>query len=68
MLAESGLPLRWPTTWATAREGRGAREGAQRMSILVDQATRVVVQGITGKEGAFHAARARNTARRSSAA
>lgn len=27
------------------------------MSILVDRRTRVVVQGITGKEGAFHAAR-----------
>ncbi len=27
------------------------------MSILVDRATRVVVQGITGREGAFHAAR-----------
>jgi succinyl-CoA synthetase alpha subunit len=27
------------------------------MAILVDKATRVVVQGITGKEGAFHAAR-----------
>ena len=27
------------------------------MSILVDKTTRVVVQGITGKEGAFHAAR-----------
>jgi succinyl-CoA synthetase alpha subunit len=27
------------------------------MSILVDTSTRVVVQGITGKEGAFHAAR-----------
>ena len=27
------------------------------MSILVDKETRVVVQGITGKEGAFHAAR-----------
>ncbi len=27
------------------------------MSILVDKATRVVVQGITGREGAFHAAR-----------
>ena len=24
------------------------------MSILVDENTRVVVQGITGKEGAFH--------------
>ena len=27
------------------------------MSILVDKNTRVLVQGITGKEGAFHAAR-----------
>ena len=27
------------------------------MPILVDTSTRVVVQGITGKEGAFHAAR-----------
>jgi len=27
------------------------------VSILVDRRTRVVVQGITGKEGAFHAAR-----------
>jgi succinyl-CoA synthetase alpha subunit len=27
------------------------------VSILVDRSTRVVVQGITGKEGAFHAAR-----------
>jgi succinyl-CoA synthetase alpha subunit len=29
------------------------------MSVLVDSATRVVVQGITGREGAFHAARCR---------
>src|SRR5260370_41041702 len=27
------------------------------MSILVDRTTKVLVQGITGKEGAFHAAR-----------
>src|SRR5438445_11768686 len=39
-------------------EGGGAREGAEAlMAILVDKSTRVVVQGITGKEGAFHAAR-----------
>jgi succinyl-CoA synthetase alpha subunit len=29
------------------------------VSVLVDRATRVVVQGITGREGAFHAARCR---------
>jgi succinyl-CoA synthetase alpha subunit len=29
------------------------------MSILVDRTTRVVVQGVTGREGAFHAARCR---------
>ncbi len=29
------------------------------MSVLVDKRTRVVVQGITGREGAFHAARCR---------
>ena len=29
------------------------------MSILVDESTRVVVQGITGKEGSFHAQRCR---------
>ena len=29
------------------------------MSILADKSTRVVVQGITGREGAFHAARCR---------
>jgi len=27
------------------------------VSVLVDRSTRVVVQGITGREGAFHAAR-----------
>ncbi|MDP8957326.1 MAG: succinate--CoA ligase subunit alpha, partial [Actinomycetota bacterium] len=29
------------------------------MSVLVDQTTKVVVQGITGKEGSFHAQRNR---------
>src|SRR5205823_4005814 len=37
-------------------QSRGAGEGIP-LSILVDKSTRVVVQGITGREGAFHAAR-----------
>src|SRR5262245_18472116 len=32
------------------------RVGAGCMSILIDEATRVIVQGITGREGAFHTA------------
>src|SRR5687767_3246987 len=42
------------STPPTADAGPGAPVP---MSILVDRNTRVVVQGITGKEGAFHAAR-----------
>ena len=38
------------------------------MSILVDKNTRVVVQGITGKEGTFHALRCKETGRASWAA
>ena len=38
------------------------------MSILVDKNTRVIVQGITGKEGSSTPRRAASTARRSSAA
>ena len=34
-----------------------AQDGALAMSILVDKRTKVFVQGITGKEGSFHAAR-----------
>ena len=33
------------------------------MSILIGRDTRLVVQGITGREGEFHAARCRPTAR-----
>src|SRR5204862_308162 len=39
-----------------AKSGRIRPTGRNDM-ILVDKSTRVVVQGITGKEGAFHAAR-----------
>ena len=35
------------------------------MSVLVNNDTRVVVQGITGKEGSFHARACANTAPRS---
>ena len=40
------------------REGRRGRNGAaggSRMSILVNSDTRLIVQGITGREGMFHA-------------
>ena len=30
------------------------------MAVLIDEGTRLVVQGITGKEGAFHALRNRS--------
>ena len=41
--------------WHEGRRGksRGAR-GWRAMSILVDKKTRVVVQGLTGREGSFH--------------
>src|SRR5262247_2025741 len=41
------------------RFGGGRASPLQSMSILVDRGTRVVVQGITRREGAFHAARCR---------
>src|SRR5207245_10904703 len=40
-------------------EGRGPG-GAAAMSILVDGESRVVVQGITGREGTFHARQCRD--------
>ena len=58
MLAESGLNFVIAEdmgSGAAKAVAAGARGAA--MSILVDKSTRVFVQGITGKEGAFHAAR-----------
>ena len=43
-------------------------EGDEAMSILVDKNTRLIVQGLTGREGTFHAKAAPSTAPRSSAA
>ena len=43
-----------------ARARRRAREGGRLMAILVTAETRLVVQGITGREGAFHATRNRD--------
>ncbi len=36
------------------REGRRAGQGAEPMSVLVDENTRLAVAGITGREGSFH--------------
>src|SRR5881628_3614519 len=60
-----GRPAARTASWGEASEGgrspppsEGGGAGAGRhMSILVDSSTRVVVQGITGREGTFHALR-----------
>ena len=45
-----------------AAKAVAASRGAAAMSILVGRETRLVVQGITGREGEFHAGRCRSTA------
>ena len=52
------------------RQGRGGRAGRRRrrVSILVGRETRLVVQGITGREGEFHARQMPTTAPTSSPA
>ena len=47
-------------------EGRRGIPGSGGVSILVGRDTRLVVQGITGREGEFHAGRMPRTARTSS--
>ena len=39
------------------RQGRRRREGSRLMSIWLDKNSRVIVQGITGREGGFHTSR-----------
>ena len=67
ILAESGLELITADTLGGSRaEGRGRLQGGARpasarligsrhMSILIDETTPVLVQGITGDKGTFHA-------------
>ena len=50
----------WDRGRRGGRRGRGARGGlgeGGRMSIIVSGASRVLVQGVTGREGAFHTRR-----------
>ncbi len=46
-----------PTRRGPAREARRPGSAATEMAILVDGASRVVVQGVTGREGSFHTQR-----------
>jgi succinyl-CoA synthetase beta subunit len=39
----------------SGRHGRRAGEGGQVMAVLLDRNTRLIVQGLTGREGTFHA-------------
>ena len=58
MLAESGLALITADDMGRARPRSSSwRGGRGAVSILVDRDTRVLVQGITGQEGTFHALR-----------
>src|SRR5207244_4788237 len=49
-----GRPELHPGGGHARRGGEGRRAGRSTMSILVDEKSRVVVQGITGREGTFH--------------
>ena len=57
MLADAQLPNVHveETMLGAAAEGRRARRGSAGMSILVGDDTRLVVSGLTGREGSFHA-------------
>ncbi len=55
ILKESGLNFIVAQTMKDAAEKVVAAAKGVRMSILVDKSTRLVVQGLTGREGTFHA-------------
>ena len=57
ILKDSGLNfLVGETMQDAAAESRRSGEGSEElMAVLVDKNTRLIVQGITGKEGTFHA-------------
>ena len=40
------------------KQSRGSRKSREHMAILLDKSTRLIVQGLTGKEGTFHAKQA----------
>ncbi len=71
MLAESGLNFTTADTMGEAADKVVALAipgGRSLMAVLLDKNTRLIVQGITGREGTFHAKAARRITRRSSAA
>ena len=56
MLAESGLNFTTADTMGEAADQRRRPgEGGPLMAVLLDQHTRLIVQGLTGREGTFHA-------------
>src|SRR6059036_488075 len=54
-------PRKWfnsPGRNAAAKSRRTPRDVFQAMSVLIDRSTRLIVQGLTGREGTFHARQA----------
>jgi hypothetical protein len=67
LLAESGLAVQTANDMLGRREKKWSPRWSVTMSIMVNKNTRVIVQGITGSAGAFHAKqmpRVRHPARR----
>ena len=61
ILAEADLPnLHQEKTMLGAAQARRRAGGRRRMSIVVDEETKLVVSGLTGREGSFHGLRNRD--------